>query len=339
MLRRLLFPFSLIWWAITTSRNFLFDRSILSSYLIPEKSITVGNLSVGGTGKTPMTVYLTKLLSEHHSVDILSRGHGRNTKGFLLLNEKHRAQEVGDEPLLYFRRFKKNVKVAVSENRELGIRTLKKELAKSIIILDDAFQHRRVRAGFSVLLTTYNSLFTKDCLLPVGNLREGRSGAKRSDIIVVTKCPKHISENKKNKLTESLAKYNKPIFFASISYAPPVPFGNCKNISTKVLVITGIAKPESLIEFVSKTSQIEHISFPDHHNFSAREIQGIHEKIDTFVSKDWSIVTTEKDYVRLLPFIEKWGISNYPWFYIPIETKLENEQEFNQLILAYVSTI
>jgi tetraacyldisaccharide 4'-kinase len=339
MLRRFLFPFSLIWWIITCVRNFLFDKSLLRSYTISGKSITVGNLSVGGTGKTPMVIYLTKLLGEKYELQILSRGYGRKTNGYLLVNENHTAIDVGDEPLLYFNKFKKNITIAVSENRADGIQQLRKIQPKSLVILDDAFQHRKIKAGFSVLLTTYNSLFSSDFLLPVGNLREARSGAKRSDIIVVTKCPKNITKIEKNKIKSALSKYNKSIFFSSISYAYPISFGSTTSCSKNILLVTGIAKPEPLIDFLSETSRVEHISFPDHHNFSVNEIQKIHEKIDTFVSENWSIITTEKDYMRLLPFKEKWGLSKYPWFYIPIELNIENENAFNQLIIDYVRTI
>lgn len=339
MLRRFLFPFSLIWWIITCVRNFLYDKSLLRSYIITDKSITVGNLSVGGTGKTPMVIYLTKLLSDKHELQILSRGYGRKTNGYLLVNENHTAIDVGDEPLLYFNKFKKNITIAVSENRADGIQQLRKIQPKSLVILDDAFQHRKIKAGFSVLLTTYNSLFSSDFLLPVGNLREARSGAKRSDIIVVTKCPKNITKIEKIKIKSALSKYNKSIFFSSISYAYPISFGSTTSCSKNILLVTGIAKPEPLIDFLSETSRVEHISFPDHHNFSVNEIQKIHEKIDTFVSENWSIITTEKDYMRLLPFKEKWGLSKYPWFYIPIELNIENENAFNQLIIDYVRTI
>ena len=339
MLRRFLFPFSLIWWIITCVRNFLYDKSLLRSYTISGKSITVGNLSVGGTGKTPMVIYLTKLLSEKYEFQILSRGYGRKTNGYLLVNENHTAIDVGDEPLLYFNKFKKNITIAVSENRADGVQQLRKIQPKSVVILDDAFQHRKIKAGLSVLLTTHNSLFSNDFLLPAGNLRETRSGAKRSDIIVVTKCPKNITKIEKNKIKSALSKYNKSIFFSSISYAYPISFGSTTSCSKNILLVTGIAKPEPLIDFLSETSRVEHISFPDHHNFSVNEIQKIHEKIDTFVSENWSIITTEKDYMRLLPFKEKWGLSKYPWFYIPIELNIENENAFNQLIIDYVRTI
>ena len=339
MLRRLLFPFSLIWWIATYVRNFLYDKSILKSYTISGKSITVGNLSVGGTGKTPMVIYLTRLLSEKYELQILSRGYGRKTNGYLLVNENHTSIDVGDEPLLYFNKFKKNIAIAVSENRADGVQQLRKIQPKSVVILDDAFQHRKIKTGFSVLLTTYNSLFSSDFLLPTGNLRETRSGAKRSDIIVVTKCPLNMTEFEKSKIKSALSKYNKPIFFSSISYAYPISFGSSTSCSKNVLLVTGIAKPEPLIDFLSETSRVEHISFPDHHNFSANEIEKIHEKIDTFVSENWSIITTEKDYMRLLSFKEKWGLSKYPWFYIPIELNIENENAFNQLIIEYVRTI
>ncbi|MEY3084356.1 MAG: tetraacyldisaccharide 4-kinase [Bacteroidota bacterium] len=339
MLRRFLFPFSALWWIITQVRNYLFDKSFIRSYKIPGNSILIGNLSLGGTGKTPMAIYLTNLFKETQLINLLSRGYGRSTKGYIKVNLQHSASEVGDEPMLYARKFQKNVTVAVAEDRALGIRHLRQEEPNSLIILDDAFQHRQITAGFSVLLTSYDSLFVNDLIFPSGNLREPRKGARRANVIVVTKCPKNLSVERKNHIQNRLSVYKKPIFFASISYAEVVPFGNERSLSANILLVTGIANPNPLIEFLTEKNKIEHISFSDHHNFSAKEIQKIHEKFDTFVSESWSILTTEKDFMRLLPVIEKWGLSRYPWFYIPIQLKIENENAFNQLVRDYVSTI
>lgn len=337
--RFLLFPFSALWWLFATIRNTCYDNSILTSIKIQEKSIVIGNLSTGGTGKSPMTIYLTNLFKESINVQLLSRGYGRSSKGYLKVNETHSVVDVGDEPLLFSRRFNNEVNVAVSEDRLIGIQKLRELSSRSLIILDDAYQHRKVKGGFSILLTSYNSIFVNDYLLPVGNLREPRVGAKRADVIVVTKCPKSIDENKKSELKNSLSKYGKPVFFSSIRYSKPIYFGNSSEISTNVLLVTGIANPKPLIQYLAFSNKIEHISFPDHHNFTEKEIKEIHEKIDTFVNEKWSIITTEKDYMRLLPYQDNWDLSKYPWFYIPIDIEIENKQEFNQLLINYVVNI
>jgi tetraacyldisaccharide 4'-kinase len=193
-LRKILFPFAVLYGFITSIRNFLFDYRILKSYSFPIPVIAVGNLSVGGTGKTPQIEYLIRLLSNKYKIATLSRGYKRKSEGFILANATSNAEILGDEPFQFYKKFP-NIQVAVDANRKNGIEQLLSQSNKpDVILLDDAFQHRKVKAGFYILLTAYNDLFINDFMLPTGNLRESRSGAKRADMIIVTKCPRDISE-------------------------------------------------------------------------------------------------------------------------------------------------
>ena len=216
-LRFLLFPFAIIYDVVTTIRNFFFEVGVFkqTSFKIPV--IVVGNLSVGGTGKTPQIEYLIRLLKDGFKTAVLSRGYKRKTEGFVLLNDTHSAEDVGDEPLQYFKKFQ-NIDVAVDANRVEGISKLITDKSPEVILLDDAFQHRKVKGSFYILLTKYNDLFVDDFLLPAGNLRESRSGAKRADIILVTKCPENLNENEQNLIKNKFRKYNKKVFFTTIYF-------------------------------------------------------------------------------------------------------------------------
>jgi tetraacyldisaccharide 4'-kinase len=339
LLRRIFFaPFSLIWFIVTELRNRMFDWGIRKSFQIPNKSICIGNLSLGGTGKTPMTAFLAKMFENDLNVQILSRGYGRKTTGFLKVKETDSAENVGDEPLFYKLKFNKKVSVAVCENRKEGIDNIGKDNFE-LLLLDDAFQHRKVTAGFNILLTPYNNIFSKDFLVPMGTLRESSRNANRSNCIVITKCPNNIEETEKNKILQELKKFNKPIFFSHIEYHNPIPFGKPIQQITRVILVTGIANPKPLVEFLEKTYQIELVNFPDHHQFKQSEIEQIHRKIDTFADDQTAIFTTEKDFARLNSEIKTWKLENYPWYYVPIEMEFENEIEFKSLINNYVRAI
>jgi tetraacyldisaccharide 4'-kinase len=339
LLRRIvLAPFSLIWFIVTELRNRMFDWGIRKSFQIPNKSICIGNLSLGGTGKTPMTAFLAKMFENELNVQILSRGYGRKTSGFLVVNEIDSAENVGDEPLFYKLKFKNKVNVAICENRKEGIDNIGKDNFE-LLLLDDAFQHRKVKAGFNILLTPYNNIFSKDFLVPMGTLRESSRNANRSNCIVITKCPNNIEETEKNKILQELKKFNKPIFFSHIEYHNPIPFGKPIQQITRVILVTGIANPKPLVEFLEKTYQIELVNFPDHHQFKQSEIEQIHRKIDTFADDQTAIFTTEKDFARLNSEIKTWKLENYPWYYVPIEMEFENEIEFKSLINNYVRAI
>lgn len=340
LFRYFLFPFSFLYYIITLIRNLFFDWEIITSQKLQEPSICIGNLSVGGSGKTPMTIYLTNLLKSDFQVQILSRGYGRKTSGYKEVTLDSTSEDVGDEPLLYKKRFKSELTVAVAEKRSLGANELLKIQTKnSILLLDDAFQHRSVNAGFSILLTPFQQIFSSDFLLPVGNLREARCGAKRADCIVITKCPKSIEAAHKNRIIECMQKYSKPIFFSAIEYGELISFGAKRTSFETVLLVCGIAQPETLIIELRKKYKVEVLLFADHHNFDSSDIKQIHQKFNTFAIENVAIITTEKDYVRLQTKLKADELENYPWYYLPIELKIENEDEFNLLIKKYVTAI
>ena len=340
LFRYFLFPFSFLYYIITLIRNLFFDWGIITSQKLQEPSICIGNLSVGGSGKTPMTIYLTNLLKTDFQVQILSRGYGRKTSGYKEVNLDSQCDDVGDEPLLYKKRFKAEVMVVLAEKRSIGANELlKKQTKNSILLLDDAFQHRSVNTGFSILLTPFQQIFTSDFLLPVGNLREARCGAKRADCIVITKCPESIEAAHKNRIIECMQKYSKPIFFSSIEYGELISFGAKRTSFETVLLVCGIAQPETLIIELRKKYKVEVLLFADHHNFDSSDIKGIHQKFNTFVGDGVAILTTEKDYVRLQTKLTADELETYPWYYLPIELKIENEDEFNFLIKKYVTAI
>ena len=207
LLRKLLFPFAILYGFITFLRNYLYDKGFLKSYSFNIPVIAVGNLSVGGTGKTPQIEYLIRLLSPNYKVATLSRGYKRKSEGFVLADANATAEIIGDEPFQYYKKFP-TIKVAVAADRKNGIEQLLNQKEKpEIILLDDAFQHRKVKAGFYILLTSYGDLFSDDFILPTGNLRESRSGAKRADVIIVTKCPKDISDAEQERIRQKLMRF------------------------------------------------------------------------------------------------------------------------------------
>ena len=335
VLRFLLFPLAVLYHIITATRNLFFDLGVFKQTSFKTPIIVVGNLSVGGTGKTPQIEYLIRLLKDNFKIAVLSRGYKRKTKGFVLLNEKHTAEDVGDEPLQYFKKFK-NINVAVDANRVSGVLNLNKDKKPDVILLDDAFQHRKIKGSFYILLTKYKDLFVDDYLLPTGNLRESTSGAKRANAIIVTKCPESLSQSEQNKIKHKLSKFNKKIFFTAISYADNVlgstEINTTELINYKVLLITGIANPKPLLDFLKSLKvNYQHLEYADHHHFSESEIKNIESKFDEMPSSK-IILTTEKDFVRLENRLKK--IS-----YLPIKTSFLNNtsKEFNNLIETHLT--
>jgi tetraacyldisaccharide 4'-kinase len=340
LIRFLLFPFSFIYLGITSTRNLLYKLGIFKTSIIPKKSICVGNLSVGGTGKTPHVSYLADFLSQTVETAILSRGYGRKTTGFLWVKPNSKASDVGDEPMFYVNRFKEKVHVAVCEKRAIGIQQIQTLFPKNeLIILDDAFQHRAVKSGLNILITDFSKPFYDDYLMPVGSLRESRAGKNRADIIIVSKTPNDCTETTKNQIVQSLNFKPEFVFFSHISYAPMNPFGTEIENIKKVILVTGIANPKPLLEHISKQYDVEEIRFGDHHAFSKVDIQRIHQKFDTFAHEETIILTTEKDYMRLKDFSSDWNLQNYPWYFQPITVKIDNEEKFKNLINQYVNTI
>ena len=334
LLRFLLFPFAIIYDVVTSIRNFFFEVGFFKQTSFKVPVIVVGNLSVGGTGKTPQIEYLIRLLKDHFKTSVLSRGYKRKTTGFVLLNNTHSAEDVGDEPLQYFKKFK-NINVAVDANRVEGITKLITDNASEVILLDDAYQHRKVKGSFYILLTKYDDLFTDDFLLPTGNLRESRRGAKRSDVILVTKCPVNLTESSKNKIEEKLKKFHKKVFFTTISYdnktagSESILIDDLKNY--EVLLITGIANPTPLLSFLKeKNVSFKHLKFADHHHFTENEIDTIKKEYNDLKTSKKLILTTEKDYVRLENSLEKLS-------FLGIQTSfLESGEEFNRMIKNHI---
>lgn len=336
VLRFLLFPIAIFYDLVTRVRNFLFDIGLFTSTSFKIPVIAVGNLSVGGTGKTPQIEYLIRLLKDKYKVAVLSRGYKRKTNGFVLLNTTHSADETGDEPLQYFKKFN-TISVAVDANRVNGIQQLLEQKSPEIVLLDDAFQHRKVKADYYILLTKYNELFTDDFLLPTGNLRESSKGAKRATLILVTKCPKNLSEKEQQKIVLKIKpNKNQKVFFTTISYADElkgtyqVSIDELKNYN--VVLVTGIANPSPLLKFLTKKNiDFKHLNFPDHHSFSKTDINEINAEFNHIESEKKIILTTEKDYVRLSEKIK--NVS-----YLEIETQfLENQKEkFDTEILQFL---
>lgn len=338
LFRFLLFPFAILYDAVTSVRNLLFEVGFFKSTSFQIPVISVGNLSVGGTGKTPQIEYLIRLLSIGKRLAILSRGYKRNTTGFLSVNTTHTAKDVGDEPLQYFKKFK-NLQVAVDENRVHGIeQLLASKYPPEIILLDDAFQHRKVTAGFSIVLTKYDDLFVDDFLLPTGNLRESRRGAKRADTLIVTKCPEEISNEEREQLTKKIRKYfQKSIFFSTIGYASVLKSNQNQEILLSelllydILLVTGIANSSPLVSYLeSKKCRVQHLNFPDHYQFKDKDLQKIKNQFTAISSEKKMILTTEKDFVRLSEKIDL-------LYFIAIETKLlSSKEEFDSQIKSYV---
>lgn len=325
-LRKILFPVAFVYWIITYIRNVLYDKGLFKSqsYAIP--IIAVGNLSVGGTGKTPQIEYLIRLLKDY-KIATLSRGYKRESEGFILANENATAKTLGDEPFQFYTKFPE-VLVAVDANRRNGITELLK-YQPDVILLDDAFQHRKVKAGFYILLTTYNDLFCEDYILPFGNLREPSKGKKRANLIIVTKCPKDLSELAQEKIKEKL-KVSIPVYFSTIVYDDYMYSENEKvkisELNEEKTLVAGIAKPDLFFDFLGNPND-DKITFPDHHDFTTDDIAKI-----LATAKDKKIITTEKDYVRL-----KGKLPSSQLYYLPIQSKLIQKQtDFNTKILDYV---
>lgn len=342
LLRKILFPLAVIYGFITSIRNFLFEIGILKSYSFDLPIIAVGNLSVGGTGKTPQIEYLITLLSDTYAVATLSRGYKRQSTGFILADANSNAKLIGDEPFQFFEKFK-GIQVAVDADRKNGIEQLLLQPTKpEVILLDDAFQHRKVKAGFYILLTSYGDLYSDDFMLPTGNLRESRSGAERANLIIVTKCPANLLAEEQTAIKRSLKiSANQELYFTFTAYEDYIYAENRKikvnemQSAAKVLV-AGIAKPEPFFAYLQDTNDIC-LSFPDHHDFTDKDILKIKN-----LAQNNIIITTEKDYVRL-----KGKLPSEQLFYLPIQTSFlsdpdskapEHGENFNKTIIDYVGT-
>ncbi len=320
-----LFPFAWLYGLIIKIRNVWFDKGILTTQTFSVPTITVGNIAVGGTGKTPHVEYLVRLLSENYKLAILSRGYKRKTKGFRYVENRSTVIEVGDEPLQFKQKFP-HVTVAVDEKRVHGItQLLKNDSTLDLIILDDAFQHRYVKPDLSILLTEYTNPYSKDYLMPVGRLREHRIGAQRADMIVVTKSPYEVSKKTQSQMVKSLKiNANQHCFFSYIKYGNLCGVFNDINIelidNQFIILITGIANPLPLKQYLSASAgQVIHLSYPDHYTFKKEDINTILSTYQQHIQKQPLIITTEKDAMRLKS--NQWAslIQTLPIYYLPIE--------------------
>jgi len=337
-LRKILYPLSLIYGEIVGMRNKAFDKGVLNTTSFSIPTIVVGNLNIGGTGKSPQIEYLIRLLKEEYLIAVLSRGYKRKTKEFQIADKNSTASQIGDEPLQFYKKFN-DIIVAVDTDRVNGINQLSLQNPKpEVVLLDDALQHRQVQPGFVILLTSFGSLYVDDTVLPSGNLREKKEGAKRAQIIIVTKCPSELSEMEQFEISKKLKpELDQTVFFTKIKYHDKVINGIDEIDISKlkdynVLLITGIANPKPLLEFLGKKEiDLKHLKFPDHHDFSTSEIKNIYDEFEAIKADKKIILTTEKDYVRNFSDKDK------KVYYLEIQTEfLDNEQDFNKIIMNYV---
>ena len=346
LIKIFMFPFSVLYGLITYIRNKLYDFNILRSVSFSVPVICAGNINTGGTGKSPLIELLIRILQKNgYRPATLSRGYGRNTKGFLIADIYSTAHTLGDEPLQFYHKFA-GITVSVCENRVEGIhQLLEMQPNPEVILLDDAFQHRRVNPGLNILLTDYSKLYVHDSMLPSGRLREFPSGAERANIIIVTKSPGEISEEEKYAITRRLRiKPHQQVFFSFIHYVQLVPF--FKNsalhepdkIEEHVLLFTGIANPSPLETYLKQQYQeVSSQTFADHHKYTSADIRLISQKFCNIASSNKMIITTEKDFYRLIHHPDINILKEYPVFYLPVEMAFTKDDylRFEQIILDY----
>ena len=329
LFRKILYPFVPLYYVAVFFRNKFYDWSIFTSKSYEFPLICVGNLSVGGTGKTPMIEYLISVLTPKFHLATLSRGYGRNSKGFLIAGPQSTSKDIGDEPFQIYNKFK-NITVSVDADRQNGLRNLlDTDPSLEVVLLDDAFQHRKVTAGFNILLTAYDQLYCDDFVLPTGNLREPKAGAKRAHVIVVTKCPEYMSGLEKTEITKRLnLESRQALFFSSIQYSETLISATSSRAladlqGRRFTLVTGIANPKPLAIYLEEMGlDFEHLIYKDHHEFSKPELELIHSKP--------LVVTTEKDFSRLSTN------ANDSIFYLPIQLKIDEALEFEHLVKTYV---
>jgi len=345
LVKILFLPFSILYGIGISLRNWFYNRGLLKSVSFNLPVISVGNLSIGGAGKSPHIEYLVRYLSNYIEVATLSRGYKRKTKGYLRVHDYHSAQEVGDEPLQFRRKFNEDIVVAVDENRMFGIpKILVDKPETQVILLDDAFQHRAVEPGLNILLTEYNRRFTKDFLLPSGRLREWRSAYHRADVIIITKCKAEVGEEERQSITNEINLLpGQSIYFSYYEYGRPYNIFNAADQYTikeedDILVISAIANTDYLIKHLEGVANYIHtLEFEDHHFYDNADISTI---MRTYNNMDDGtvILTTEKDAMRLelhkAFFIE----NNIQIFAIPVQVKFhfEGDEKFNGEIAEYL---
>lgn len=344
--RILLAPFALLYGTVVKLRNLLFDYRILKSVSVEKPTICVGNLTVGGTGKTPHVEYLVTSLSKYYRIATLSRGYKRKSKGFRYVQTHSTSAEVGDEPLQLKLKFPEIV-VAVDGNRVRGAnRILNDHPEINLILLDDAFQHRSIKSGYSILLVDYNNLINNDYFLPLGRLRDSFREKRRAECIFVTKCPSSINIETKEKIIRDFSLLpTQSVFFTRFEYGNPIPvFKETTNSialtkDTIILAFAGIANPNPFFKYLDQVCILKHnLAFPDHHAYSVKKIRAIFEKYKSIESDSKAIITTEKDAVRVKNLEELDESIKKVLFYIPVEVVFIDKSgaDFNQNIETYV---
>ncbi len=341
--RVLLLPFAIVYGLVIMVRNWLFDKNYLKSAEFNFPIICVGNLAVGGTGKSPMVEYLITLLQPHFKIGTLSRGYKRKTKGYVLASSETTALEIGDEPMQFHTKFPE-ITVAVGEERLVAIpHMLQDKPNLQAIILDDAFQHREVKAGFNIVLTEYSNIYSQDFFLPTGDLRDEWKSAKRANVIIVTKCPVDLSQDKKYKIIRSIKpKPHQRLYFTCIEYGTPFHIINSKDQwiltpNDEVLLVCGIANPKPLKEYLLNSVHTYYQKdFGDHHIFSIDDLNDIKKRFDDIPTKRKILLTTEKDAVRLIKFSSE--LTDVPIYVLPVKHRFlfDDTEQFNQMMISFV---
>ena len=304
----------------------------------------MGNLATGGTGKTPITEYLIRVLKINYKTATLSRGYKRKTEGFAIAGKYTTALEIGDEPMQFHQKFP-DVTIAVGEERLVAIPQLLHDKPETeVIILDDAFQHRQVKAGLNIILTEYGNLYTRDFILPAGDLRDVRSSSQRADIIIVTKCRADLSETEKKSIIEEIKPgVKQAVYFTTIVYSQPYHLFTKEKISVTpdygILLVCGIANPTPLKKHLTEhADSYDMLRYADHHIFHSNDLKDIKHQFEKISSEKKIVLTTEKDAVRLEKFEQE--LTDFPVYVIPIEhVFLFNEAaKFNNAVIAFIKT-
>jgi len=339
-MRYLLFPLSFIYGSITSMRNLLFDYGIFKAKIHPIPIICIGNLSLGGTGKTPHTQYLLDLLKNNYKVAVLSRGYGRKTSNLQLVEINSNAFEIGDEPL-QLKQNNPECLVVVEKNRNKGVQHILKYFPKTdVILLDDGYQHRWIKAGFNILITPFSSPYYKDYLMPVGKLREGKKGVARANAVIFSKTPEKTNPTLKKGMLDRLHLFaHQKAYFSVIEYHKFKCISNNteleENNPYSIILVSGIANANPLIKYLKeKGHSINHLKYSDHHNYTSNDIDNILVKYNVEKSTKKLILTTEKDATKLKQFLPHFKDVNF--YYIPIEVKIEQSEKFKKQIRDYV---